>query len=89
MVRASAYRNDQLFKVRKYISEHTCSIQTVLEDNKKAKSSVVGEIIKNKYKSIKRNYTPSDIMEDMNEQFGLDMNYSKAWRSKEKALYIN
>ena len=89
MVRASAYRTSEFFMVRKYISEHTCSIQTVLEDNKKAKSSVVGEIIKNKYKSIKRNYTPSDIMEDMNEQFGLDLNYSKAWRSKEKALYIN
>ncbi|XP_062093939.1 uncharacterized protein LOC133799974 [Humulus lupulus] len=46
------------------------------------------ELIKNKYKSIKRNYTPNDIMNDMNDDFGVTMGYTKAWRSREKALRL-
>ncbi|XP_062089195.1 uncharacterized protein LOC133795756 [Humulus lupulus] len=88
LVRASKYRNQDLFKVRKCNPNHTCSVEIVLEDHRQAKSIVVGELIKNKYKSIKRNYTPNDIMNDMNDDFGVTMGYTKAWRSREKALRL-
>ncbi|XP_062094239.1 uncharacterized protein LOC133800299 [Humulus lupulus] len=88
LVRASKYRNQYLFKVRKCNPNHTCSVEIVLEDHRQAKSIVVGELVKNKYKSIKRNYTPNDIMNDMNDDFGVTMGYTKAWRSREKALRL-
>ncbi|XP_062114506.1 uncharacterized protein LOC133825606 [Humulus lupulus] len=88
LVRASKYRNQDLFKVRKCNPNHTCSVEIVLEDHRQAKSIVVGELIKNKYKSIKRNYIPNDIMNDMNDDFGVTMGYTKAWRSREKALRL-
>ncbi|XP_062099756.1 uncharacterized protein LOC133805592 [Humulus lupulus] len=87
-VRASKYRNQDLFKVRKCIPNHTCSIEIVMEDHRQAKSIIIGELIKNKYKSIKRNYTPNDIRNDMNDDFGVIMGYTKAWRSREKALLL-
>ncbi|XP_062099711.1 uncharacterized protein LOC133805545 [Humulus lupulus] len=87
-VRASKYKNQDLFKVQKCIPNHTCSVEIVMEDHRQAKSIVIGELIKNKYKSIKRNYTPNDIMNDMNEDFGVTMGYTKAWRSREKALRL-
>ncbi|XP_062085636.1 uncharacterized protein LOC133791735 [Humulus lupulus] len=87
-VRASKYRNQDLSKVRKCIPNHTCSVEIVMENHRQAKSIVIGELIKNKYKSIKRNYTPNDIMNDMNENFGVTMGYTKAWRSREKALRL-
>ncbi|XP_062100867.1 uncharacterized protein LOC133806794 [Humulus lupulus] len=59
-----------------------------MEDHRQAKSIVIGELIKNKYKSIKRNYTPNDIMNDMNDDFGVTMGYTKAWRSREKTLRL-
>ncbi|XP_062103558.1 uncharacterized protein LOC133814637 [Humulus lupulus] len=88
LVRASKYINQDLFKVHKCNPNHTCSVEIVLEDHRQAKSIVVGELIKNKYKSIKRNYAPNDIMNDMNDDFGVTMGYTKAWRSREKALRL-
>ncbi|XP_062103374.1 uncharacterized protein LOC133814429 [Humulus lupulus] len=87
-VKASKYRNQDLFKVRKCIPNHTCSVEIVMEDHRQAKSIIIGELIKNKYKSIKRNYTLNDIMNDMNDDFGVTMGYTKAWRSREKALLL-
>ncbi|XP_062085757.1 uncharacterized protein LOC133791865 [Humulus lupulus] len=84
-VSASKYRNQDLFKVRKCIPNHTCSVEIVMEDHRQAKSIIIGELIKNKYKSVKINYTPNDIM---NDDFGVTMGYTKAWRSREKALLL-
>ncbi|XP_062103819.1 uncharacterized protein LOC133814932 [Humulus lupulus] len=87
-VRASKYKDQDIFKVRKCIPNHTFSVKIVMEDHRQAKSIVIGELIKNKYKSIKRNYTPNDIMKDMNDDYGVTMGYTKAWRSREKALRL-
>ncbi|XP_062086110.1 uncharacterized protein LOC133792211 [Humulus lupulus] len=87
-VRASKYRNQDLFKVRKCIPNHTCAVEIVMEDHRQAKSIIIGELIKNKYKSIKRNYTPKDILNDMNDDFGVTMGYTKAWRSRKKTLLL-
>ncbi|XP_062094047.1 uncharacterized protein LOC133800091 [Humulus lupulus] len=59
-----------------------------MEGHRQAKSIVIGELTKNMYKSIKRNYTPNDIMNDMNDNFGVTMGYTEAWRSREKALHL-
>ncbi|XP_062103044.1 uncharacterized protein LOC133814042 [Humulus lupulus] len=87
-VRASKYRDQDLFKVRKCISNHICSVEIVMEDHRQAKNIVIGELIKNKYKSIKRNYTPNDTMNNINDDFGVTMGNTKAWRSRKKALRL-
>ena len=79
MVKVSKYRNQDLFKVRKCNRNHTCSFEIILEDHRQAKSIVVSEMLKIKYKPIKRNYTPNYIIDD----FSVTMEYTKAWRSRE------
>ncbi|KAL0543902.1 hypothetical protein IC582_019007 [Cucumis melo] len=50
-----------------------------------AKSWVVGELIKSKFKGPGRIYKPRDIIEDMRQDYGINMSYEKAWRARENA----
>ncbi|KAA0060059.1 MuDRA-like transposase [Cucumis melo var. makuwa] len=50
-----------------------------------AKSWVVGELIKSKFKRVSRLYKPCDIIEDMRQDYGINMSYEKAWRARENA----
>ena len=59
-----------------------------MEDHRQANSNVVGELVKTKFNSFKRIHTPNDIIQDMLDDYGVSMSYSKAWRSKEKALKL-
>ncbi|KAH0650333.1 hypothetical protein KY284_030245 [Solanum tuberosum] len=47
---------------------------------------LIGGIVKSKLVNHKRKYTPSDIRSDVKIYLGVDINYSLAWRAKEKAL---
>ena len=47
---------------------------------------MIADCIKSKYSSIKTVYAPSDIMRDMQMEYGISVNYMKAWRLKERAL---
>ncbi|KAL0546066.1 hypothetical protein IC582_015971 [Cucumis melo] len=49
------------------------------------KSWVVGELIKSKFKGPGRIYKPRDIIEDMRQDYGINMSYEKAWRARENA----
>ncbi|KAA0047352.1 MuDRA-like transposase [Cucumis melo var. makuwa] len=48
-----------------------------------AKSWVVGELIKSKFKGPGRVYKPRDIIEDMRQDYDINMSYEKAWRARE------
>ncbi|KAA0047473.1 MuDRA-like transposase [Cucumis melo var. makuwa] len=52
---------------------------------KQAKSWVVGELIKSKFKGAGRLYKPRDIIEDMRQDYGINMSYEKAQRGRENA----
>ncbi|XP_069149124.1 uncharacterized protein [Solanum lycopersicum] len=47
---------------------------------------LIGGIVKPKLVDHKRKYTPSDIRSDVKIYLGVDVNYSLAWRAREKAL---
>ncbi|KAH0664932.1 hypothetical protein KY285_026138 [Solanum tuberosum] len=47
---------------------------------------LIGGIVKPKIVDHKRKYTPFDIWSDVKIYLGIDVNYSLAWRAKEKAL---
>jgi len=53
---------------------------------KHAISMLIGGIVKPNLLDHKRKYTPSDIRSDVKIYLGVDVNYSLAWRAKEKAL---
>ncbi|KAG5626469.1 hypothetical protein H5410_011687 [Solanum commersonii] len=48
---------------------------------------LIGGIVKPKFVDHKRKYTPSDIRSDVKIYLGVDVNYSLAWRAKEKARF--
>ena len=87
-IRASKIKKTETFVVRKYVNTHTCSLDIIMEDHRQANCNVIGELVKTKFSSFKRIHTPSDIMKDMLDDYGVSMSYSKACRSKEKALQL-
>ncbi|KAL0536928.1 hypothetical protein IC582_025891 [Cucumis melo] len=62
-----------------------CSPEFLNRDHKQAKSWVVGELIKSKFKGIGRLYKPRDIIEDMRQDYDINMSYEKAMRARENA----
>ncbi|KAL0533306.1 hypothetical protein IC582_030119 [Cucumis melo] len=84
-LRAVRLKDSNIFKIKKYVKVHSCSLEFLNRDHRQAKSWVVGELIKSKFKGACRIYKPRDIIEDMRQDYGINMSYEKAWRAKENA----
>ena len=77
MMKASKYRNTNIFLIRKFIDTHTCSFEVRYGSQRQGTSQVVAECIKSRYTSIKTVYTPADIIRDMKKDFGINISYMK------------
>ena len=75
-----------MFEIRRFVEEHTCSLELRHKDNRQAAPWVIGHCIKSKYSGQEPNYLPRSIMSDMVKEYGINMTYQKAWRCREKAL---
>ena len=75
-----------MFRIRAFNTEHTCPLKDKVYSQKHATSMLIGGIVKPKLVDHKRKYTPSDIRSDVKIYLGVDVNYSLAWRAREKAL---
>ena len=75
-----------MFRIRKFVDEHTCSLKDKVYSQRQATSSLVGGIIKPKLVDHKRKLTPKDIQVDVRLELGVDVSYSVAWNSREKAI---
>lgn len=51
-----------------------------------ARSKLVGHLIKFKFANVSRTYRLRDIMQDMWEDYGVNISYTKSWWSKEEDL---
>ncbi|KAL4023314.1 hypothetical protein IC575_017066 [Cucumis melo] len=78
-------KNSNIFKIKKYVKVHSCSLEFLNRDHRQAKSWVLGELIKSKFKGLGRIYKPRDIIEDMRQDYGINMSYEKAWHARENA----
>ncbi|KAL0533638.1 hypothetical protein IC582_027679 [Cucumis melo] len=78
-------KGSNIFKIKKYVKVHSCSLEFLNCDHRQAKSWVVGELIKSKFKGVGRLYKPRDIIEDMRQDYDINMSYEKAWRARENA----
>ncbi|KAL6537644.1 hypothetical protein OROHE_012271 [Orobanche hederae] len=85
-IRSSRVGRTSLFKIREFNHVHTCSTNILMSSHKQATSEIVSECIKNRFTNLRRIYTPTDIVDDMMEEYNLSISYQKAWRSREKAL---
>ncbi|XP_052172298.1 uncharacterized protein LOC127788228 [Diospyros lotus] len=72
--------------VRKYVNTHSCSSSIMCRDHCQAKSRIIGSYIKSSFDDVKRIYKPKNIVHDIRKDFGVNISYEKAWRSREKAL---
>ncbi|KAL0541690.1 hypothetical protein IC582_021745 [Cucumis melo] len=84
-LRVVRLKDSNIFKIKKYVKVHSCSFEFLNRDYRQAKSWVVGELIKSKFKGPGRIYKPRDIIEDMRQDYGINMSYEKAWRARENA----
>ncbi|KAL4032204.1 hypothetical protein IC575_005272 [Cucumis melo] len=84
-LQAVRLKDSNIFKIKKYVNVHSCSLEFLNRDHRQAKSWVVGELIKSKFKGTGRLYKPRDIIEDMRQDYGINMSYEKAWCARENA----
>ncbi|KAL0539482.1 hypothetical protein IC582_023696 [Cucumis melo] len=84
-LRAVRLKNSNIFKIKKYVKVHSCSLEFLNRDHRQEKSWAVGELIKSKFKGPGRIYKPRDIIEDMRQDYGINMSYEKAWCARENA----
>lgn len=73
----------QLICIKKMISKHTCEGAAVKAGYRSTRGWV-GSIIKEKLKTSPK-YKPKDIADDIMREYGIQLNYSQAWRAKEIA----
>lgn len=80
---ASKLSTTQLVCIKKMESTHTCE-GSVLKAGYRSTRGWVGNIIKEKLKASP-SYKPKDIADDIKREYGIQLNYSQAWRAKEIA----
>lgn len=80
---ASRLATTQLICIKKMNTNHTCEGAAV-KAGYRATRGWVGSIIKEKLK-VSPNYKPKDIADDIKREYGIQLNYSQAWRAKEIA----
>ncbi|XP_070001923.1 uncharacterized protein [Nicotiana sylvestris] len=84
--KATSINDSAMFKVRKFISLHTCCLMDSTFIQRKPTAMAVGSMVIQKYADPKAIYTPKDIQTDMLSEHGVNLTYMQAWRAKEKAL---
>ncbi|KAL8209502.1 hypothetical protein R6Q57_006234 [Mikania cordata] len=82
-IHASRLSTTQLICIKKMNPTHTCGGSIVTTGHQATRSWVAG-VIKEKLK-VSPNYKPKDIVTDIKEQYGVQLNYFQAWRGKEIA----
>ncbi|XP_015874821.2 uncharacterized protein LOC107411697 isoform X2 [Ziziphus jujuba] len=82
-IHASRLSTTQLICIKKMNSTHTCE-GAVATTGHQATRSWVASIIKEKLK-VFPNYKPKDIVNDIKQEYGIQLNYFQAWRGKEIA----
>ncbi|XP_009392733.2 uncharacterized protein LOC103978611 isoform X1 [Musa acuminata AAA Group] len=80
-IHASRSSAKQKFMIKKMNDIHTCGKELSKESRRLASQRWVASIIKDKLRDTP-NYRPKDIAKDLQQEYGLSLNYSQAWRGK-------
>lgn len=82
-IHVSRLATTHLVSIKTMTSKHTCEESATKPD--RATRSWIGSIIREKLK-ISPDYKPKDIAIDMKREYGIELNYSQAFRAKESAM---
>lgn len=82
-IHASRLSTTPLICIKKMNSTHTCE-GAVATTGHQATRSWVASIVREKLK-VFPNYKPKDIVHDIKQEYGIQLNYFQAWRGKEIA----
>ncbi|CAH2054734.1 unnamed protein product, partial [Thlaspi arvense] len=82
-ITAARLSTTQLICIKKMNPRHTCE-RAVIKPGYRATRGWVRTILKEKLKAFP-DYKPKDIAEDIKKEYGIQLNYSQAWRAKEVA----
>ena len=86
-LKASALKNSKIFMIRKYEPEHTCSLDSHSSEHRQASAQMIGECIMPRLIGSSGSVmTPMDIVDFMRMEYGINVNYQKAWRARACAL---
>lgn len=73
--------------LRKYISNHVCSMNSTQSCHRQASSSIIGYCLKDVFRFISTNQSiPKYIMYKARTKLGVNINYQKVWRAKEHIM---
>ena len=86
-VRASHYKRSELWMIRKYVSDHSCSM-IVHSSHKQASSEFVSQCMIDCLRYSYSHSTPKDIIHHMRMNYGVSVSYYKAWRAKEYVMKL-
>ncbi|XP_015077183.1 uncharacterized protein LOC107021102 [Solanum pennellii] len=87
-LKASVRKNSETFIVRYFNSEHTCPLRDRVLSKVQSTVGFISGVTAPKLKNHKRKHTPSDIINDIREMYGVEISYQQAWRAKERALEL-
>ncbi|XP_073152970.1 uncharacterized protein [Henckelia pumila] len=87
-MRATKLQDSDYFQVRKYTSMHTCSLDFRHNGHRQASSWAISQHIMSRLQDLNQSYRPSTIIGDIRREFGINLSYRKAWKSKEHALEL-
>lgn len=86
LCRATKVGDSDCFVVKKINKVHTCPRDQVYPDHRQATARLIGKLQKTKFQDVNRVHRPANIIQDILEEFGINLSYAKAWRAKEYAL---
>ena len=82
-VYASFHKADRSFGIRRCNLEHSCgSAGLTYRDNPKADANWIANFVKEKVRADPK-YTTKNVMNDVKNHFGVEINYRRAWNGRE------
>lgn len=67
---------------------YSCQNEQFWDSHRQASSRLIGQLIKDKLKDASRIYTPRNIRDDIQNDYGVCLPYIKSWHSKKEVLKI-
>ncbi|XP_073138824.1 uncharacterized protein [Henckelia pumila] len=84
---ASKHKSDNIFGIRKCNLTHTCGEDNLRSiENPKADSTWVANLVKEKLRG-EPSYCPCTMVKDIQRDFGVEIEYHKAWMGREMAMH--
>jgi len=75
--------------LRKYTSDHDCSLSTAQSSHMQASSTVIGNCLIDDFRFMSTDRSiPKEIVHKARTNLGVNISYQKAWRAKEHMVKI-